>query len=322
MKTLYIIGNGFDRFHELDTSYVSFGLFLKKKYSSVYDQLIECFGLSELDDINLEENSDPLWASYEQSLAGLNFESILEENSDYLPNIGSDDFRDRDWHSYQISMEEIVKNITTRMTAAFKEFILSVDFSSAKNHQLNIEKDSSFLNFNYTDSLESLYDVDKKNILYIHNKARSNDDLILGHGVDPNEFIPQEELPDPNFSPEELDEWNQHMSDNYDFAYESGKEELMKYFQMSYKPTNDIIGRYSSFFKNLFSIEKVIVLGHSLSSVDELYLKKVIENSKKNVPWYVSYYGDEERNNHEIRLQNFGLQKTQINLIEMDSLIR
>lgn len=322
MKTLYIIGNGFDRFHQLDTSYISFGLFLRKKHLTIYNQLIECFGLSELDEYDLENNKDPLWKSFEESLAGLDFETLLEENSDYLPNVASDDFRDGDWHAYQIVMEEIVKNITTRMVDAFKEFILNVDFSNAQKQILKIEAYSFFLNFNYTDSLEFLYDIDSKNILYIHNKAKSNENLILGHGVDPNEFIPEKEIPDPNFTPEELAEWEEHMSDNYDFAYESGKEELMGYFSSSYKPTSDIIGQNSSFFRNLYTIEKVIVLGHSLAFVDELYFRNVIENTKKNIPWFVSYYGDEEKKTHMVRLLSFGLKPRQINLIEMESLIK
>lgn len=320
MKTLYIIGNGFDRFHNLDTSYISFGLFLKEKHYQIYDQLIQSFGLSELYDF--EENNDPLWAKFEESLAALDFETILDDNTDYLPNIASDDFRDADWHSYQIVMEEIVKDLTTRMLAAFKEFILAVDFTNTKKHILKIEKDSIFLNFNYTDSLEYLYDIDFKNILYIHNKAKTDDNLILGHGVDPEEFIVKKEEPDPNFTQEELAEWQESMNENYDYSYESGKEELMRYFSASYKPTNDIINQNSLFFKNLSLIDKVIILGHSLSEVDEPYLKKVIENTRNDIPWFISYYGNREKKTHRIRLLSFGLNDSQINLIEMNSLIK
>ena len=50
MDTLYIIGNGFDLFHGLNTSYKSFGFYLKGKHSEIYDYLIEYYGLPYLED--------------------------------------------------------------------------------------------------------------------------------------------------------------------------------------------------------------------------------------------------------------------------------
>lgn len=43
--------------------------------------------------------------------------------------------------------------------------------------------DSMFLTFNYTDTLETLYCVPEKSILYIHGKADRGERLILGHGL-------------------------------------------------------------------------------------------------------------------------------------------
>lgn len=49
MNSLYIIGNGFDLHHELDTHYRSFGLYLQDHYGAIYDQLLEYFGLPHID---------------------------------------------------------------------------------------------------------------------------------------------------------------------------------------------------------------------------------------------------------------------------------
>ena len=55
---LYIIGNGFDLYHNLNTSYRSFGLFLKSKYPVIYDRLIEYYGFSDLNVIELHAGSE------------------------------------------------------------------------------------------------------------------------------------------------------------------------------------------------------------------------------------------------------------------------
>ncbi|MBK7632980.1 MAG: hypothetical protein IPJ13_00905 [Saprospiraceae bacterium] len=58
---LYIIGNGFDLHHNLDTWYSSFGLFLKKTYIDIYDVFLEYYGFGDLDENDKErkfERSD------------------------------------------------------------------------------------------------------------------------------------------------------------------------------------------------------------------------------------------------------------------------
>ncbi|WP_215491193.1 AbiH family protein, partial [Escherichia coli] len=45
---LYIIGNGFDLHHELDTSYFSFGDYLRKKDQDIYDHLVDFMGFTDL----------------------------------------------------------------------------------------------------------------------------------------------------------------------------------------------------------------------------------------------------------------------------------
>ena len=51
---LYIIGNGFDLHHKMDTTYASFGLFLKEYNYEVYELLLEHYGFSDLNRLNQE----------------------------------------------------------------------------------------------------------------------------------------------------------------------------------------------------------------------------------------------------------------------------
>jgi hypothetical protein len=60
-KSLYVIGNGFDLHHNLDTWYSSFGLFLKNKYSQIYDVFLEYYGFGDLDEEDEESLKDSMW---------------------------------------------------------------------------------------------------------------------------------------------------------------------------------------------------------------------------------------------------------------------
>ena len=125
---LYIIGNGFDIYHGLSTRYQSFAFYLQDNAWEIYDLLIQYNGLPHLDKKKPESLYDQLWSEFERKLAYLDFEQVLDDNTDYLPNIASDDFRDRDWHSYQIAMEMIADKLTKDLFNQFKEFINSRDY--------------------------------------------------------------------------------------------------------------------------------------------------------------------------------------------------
>lgn len=317
MDTLYIIGNGLDLYHGLNTSYKSFGFYLKEKHSEIYDYLIDYYGLPYLED---PEISYYEWNYFESALANLNYENVLEDNTDYLPNIASEDFRDRDLHGFEQVMQGIVDNLTTNLFKEFKNFIRQVEYPQ-KNYKdlLNLDLDSKFLTFNYTDTLEKYYNIKVANILYIHNKATSNDVLILGHGTNPDNFIIKEEQMPDNLSIEEQSEWRERMSDNYDYSFDSGRDTILGYFSKSFKYTEDLISQNNNFFNDLNSIKKVIVLGQSVAEVDQPYFRKIVQSLNNNeIVWTASYYGsaDSIYNN----LKAIGLNDDQIILTQLDDL--
>ena len=319
-SSLYIIGNGFDLHHGLDTWYSSFGLFIKKDEYEIYDVFIEYYGFGDLDENDKESLKDPLWSDFESSLAQMDGELLLDNHAEHIPNYGSDDFRDRDRYDIQIYIQDIVEKATLKMRQAFESFIQKVEYPNVSSTEhLNLEKDALYLSFNYTDTLERYYQVERTNIEYIHNKAGEEPNLILGHGIDPKEFEKKEEIPPED--PEERERWEEMMSDNYDYSVELGKDEVRSYFLKSFKPTKDVLEKKISFFNRLTKIRKVFVLGHSLSEVDRDYFDQVIHSISKNSIWVVSYYNPNERNARKNRLTEFGIEKRQIILIQMDELI-
>jgi len=318
-KSLYVIGNGFDLHHNLDTWYSSFGLFLKNKYSQIYDVFLEYYGFGDLDEEDEESLKDSMWWEFEASLAGIDGDLLLENHIEHVPNYGSDDFRDRDRYDIQIYIEDIVDKATLKMRQAFEEFINNVSYPKSSEIEIaNIDSDALFLTFNYTDTLERYYGVSRDYIEYIHNKAGEGKDLVIGHGINPKEFEKQEEQPPED--PEERKRWEEYMSDQYDYSIERGKDEVRRYFQKSFKPTEDVIINKLSFFAKLSTIEKVYVLGHSLAQVDLPYLRKLKNYLSGNEEWIVSYHRESEIENRKTVVKSLGVEENKIRFTKISEL--
>ncbi|WP_449649210.1 bacteriophage abortive infection AbiH family protein [Rahnella aceris] len=317
---LYIIGNGFDMYHNLETSYISFGKFLKEKHNDVYSLLLEYFGFEELKPCLCRNKDYILWSEFEHSLSLLDAETVLETHRDSLPNISSDDFRDRDRYTFQVNMEIILETLTEKLLMGFKEFIQSVKYPAIEqNEKIRIDKNSTFLNFNYTNTLTNYYDIVSENILFIHNKADSdNQSLILGHGINPLNFATQEETQPKNLSEEELEQWTQYMADKFDYSFELGKDMIMQYFSKTFKGTAEIIKKNEFFFKNLISIDEVVVLGHSFSSVDMPYFEVIAKSVKPDAKWTATYYSNKELTTHSKALEALGVNN--FNLVKMSDI--
>ncbi|GGW65502.1 bacteriophage abortive infection AbiH family protein [Vreelandella hamiltonii] len=323
MSKLYVIGNGFDLYHNLNTRYSTFGVYLKENYTDIYGQLVEYFGLPDLDDKGECEYNYTLWADFEGSLSLLDQEVVLDAHSNSIANLGSPGFRDRDWGAFAIDIESVVNNLTLVLFKAFSEFIRDIDFPSLYHDlKLNLDKNAIYINFNYTDTLERYYGISRDNILYIHGKANElNENLILGHGVDPNNFNSEGLKQPEGLSGEESEIWIEQMADSYDHSFELGKDALFQYFLRSYKNTKEIIELNASLFDSLTHIREIIILGHSLSKIDLPYMKKISVNLTSSVIWSVSYYGNNEKERHKRTLTGLGVESDKIRQFKLYDLI-
>lgn len=306
---LYVIGNGFDVHHGLDTRYTSFGLYLKNNYRETYELLIEHYGFSDLNPNYPTSMSDPLWSEFETSMSLLDKDSVLEANMDAMPNYSSDDFRDRDRYTLQFEMERILGLLTTDLYKAFKEFILAVQIPQFDHSRsVNIDGDAVYLTFNYTDTLSHYYSIPDENVLFIHGKADEYvDELILGHGVNPDNF--KEALPEPpsGLSDEDLERWMEYQSDQYDYTFELGKDAINQYFSATFKGTEQIIKNNEDFFAKLGNIDEVYILGHSLADVDLPYFQKLEQSVRPDAKWIATFYDPDDEEAHCDTLTRLGI---------------
>lgn len=291
---LYIIGNGFDLHHGLKSRYWDFKNYLQDKQT---DDLIE----------KLEEyfGGDSLWSDFEETLAYLDTEQIIDECSNYLVSYSAEDWSDANHHDYQYEVQKRIDIITEELKKHFTEWILQLKMpSDSTDKKIGLKVESLFINFNYTDTLEKLYNVSPKGIFYIHNKAVDNNStLILGHSRDPKENKTLDEL---------------YNDEDSDVRVTEGNKILDSYFEETYKSTEKIIEDNKPFFDTLKDIKEIYVLGHSLSTVDLPYFEEIIkEIDTTTVKWKISMYNKKELVHHSDVVLKLGID---INLIEFDTI--
>ncbi len=151
-----------------------------------------------------------------------------------------------------------------------------------------IIRNSKTLNFNYTEFIEELYGVDKENVCYIHGcrrkeKYRPKDKLILGHvpSAGDNDIVGNYRLPKYKSSRKRY---------MVEAAIDTAARNLSWYDEETTKNCKDIIKSHQEFFDDLTNVNRIIVVGHSLSPVDWDYFKKIqsVNNNENNIEWFFS----------------------------------
>ncbi|MER8808249.1 bacteriophage abortive infection AbiH family protein [Mesorhizobium australicum] len=231
------------------------------------------------------------WAEFEDWLASFDSDSLMEDASNFLVGYGADDWSDAYHHDYQYEIEQAVEAISTTLRLRFAEWIRQLPIPSASDftgRRVAIDPSAVFLNFNYTPSLQRLYGIPDANVLHIHGAAaNSADTLILGHGWEP----------DPNPDPYRFEQ----DPEGADMRVIEGQRLVDDYFKDTFKPTSKVIENNAFFFAGLAAVDRVFVMGHSVSDVDHPYFDEVIANIDVNrVRWKISYYRDLDGLRHRI----------------------
>lgn len=296
MTSLYIIGNGFDLHHGIKSHYkMHFSKFVYEVNHELYRTFEEYF--------SFEEN----WADFENSLKHIDVDNLVESNSHFAMSYGADDWSDSRHHDYQYEIERIVSLLSTELKETFTQWILSLnipDMFSYQDSLLKLEKNVTYFNFNYTNTLNRLYSIDEENILHIHNKIENqNSDLVLGHGWNPSERKSLNDI--------------QNIEDQ-DTRITQGNDLIDEYFSRTYKPTKEIIEKNQNFFNGLSSTKYVYILGHGLADVDLPYYQEIIKNINiDDVLWKVSYYTDEELSQFEDTLSRLSVDLSKVSFLKM-----
>jgi hypothetical protein len=327
-KNLYIIGNGFDLYHRIASSYNHFKEFLKEKDYQLYELIRKYLPLTVerkeewikfkdsfgsltrdwLDTKDISEIYKDDWSILEEAFGGFDRDFVLDELSLYLKSYGAEDWSEADNHTFQSEIEKIAQALSHDLRRFFTQWVLQLAIPKPyemDGRKLNLNKDGLYLNFNYTSTLSSVYSIPEQNILYIHNKAiDENSKLILGHA------------------------WKSHSkgsfrnetdSDNVDPRAVEGNQIIDQYFKDTFKPSNNIISINKSFFRSLHTIENIYIMGHSMSRVDDEYFREIANSiDLGQVRWKASWFRQEEKETKRQKLIDLGVRNELIEILRLE----
>lgn len=262
MSTLYIIGNGFDLHHKLHTTIDDFKYHLKNE--SVYNEPISAFDVFDSYAVD--------WSEYEQSLSNIDLMEIEGQNLQF-PNYLSDHEYDRDggilnMEMYCDSLSIAVKSALTKMVEVAEMEIQK----ERKNPKFDMfEAGDAILSFNYTSTVENLYNLNDIKIYHIHGYYLNDEDLIFGYA-------------NPNTTYE-----NRLNRENEDYYINEQRRTIAGFYAEWQKCLR--IDELKTFLLQVGEIDTVKVYGHSMGMVDANYIE-IIEQMCCPTVWEVSYYKD------------------------------
>lgn len=269
MKILYVLGNGFDMYHGLKTQYADFHRFVSEHHVDLETKLENYF--------DFQVDADYLWKFFERDLCNFNYKSFFEDLNHL--DIMDDGFKPSQCLSLADDIAQQSEELVQCLKDALSNWIEAVEYPTIefiKSKLLHLQPESVFINFNYTDTLEELYQIPKNQILYLHNNASDfSGELIIGH-TEKKERDPKADEMDAN-------------GDSNRTMFTDAEDAARTPFYELQKDTDTILADHDKFFEKLSSIEQIIVLGHSLGKVDWPYFQKIATIAPK-ADWSISYF--------------------------------
>lgn len=300
--TLYILGNGFDSCHGLDTSPQRFLEILKTK--GIYNE-------TETADI-VFERYNVLWGDYESCLANIDLELIAEEQM-IAPDYLSDHEYDRDGGI--CNMEQYTESLRWAIQESLEIMVDNANRKLVHREPVLrrfLNSNDAVLSFNYTSTLEQLYDIPYGvPVCHIHGFREWGERLLLGFrdGISAEDYynhffdrdaiekiqkqiknIQEDNALSEEEKESELEYWYvcyDNLTGDRDYYIDTQREVIFQFYQSLKKEIQ--ISRLIEFLKKCGKIQRVVVMGHSMSSVDGDYME-VIEKILCPWEWRISQY--------------------------------
>jgi hypothetical protein len=296
-RTLYIVGNGFDLYHDIPSSYRHFRDYVRGVDRSIYSDV--------QDYLSTEEE----WSDLESSLANFDVDLVVDKLGHFMASYGSDEWSDSAHHDFQYEVGQLVERLSSGLRARFADWIMTLPIptpATSKTRLQHLNATARFFNFNYTSTLGSLYGVDPSRILFIHGCAARGDDLILGHAWNPTTRPALNEYVDPESEDTRLMEAN---------------DEMDAYFSATFKHCDQNIAQHQTFLESLTDVDQVVVLGHGLADVDAAYFRALLgQPSISQARWLVASRPTEDPTWKMSRLALLGVDPARADCVPWDAL--
>ncbi|OZI12573.1 hypothetical protein CEW92_05240 [Bacillaceae bacterium SAS-127] len=318
---LIICGNGFDIHHGFQTSYKDYKEFLLKEHPHSFR------AFEEFQYISLTNSNR--WSDLEGSLT-INYEDCVSDSlAVFYPDLNNDS--DSRWYDFQIDLEDQTKFIYDFTGLYLFEWLDNVDYTLAE-HTLDLNLNDLYITFNYTSTLERVYEIPIDNIFHIHGSIekversqiqnwfipyfRTIEDAEIAEQFQADEFnsdIIREYIQfgsiynDPLQIKEDLEK-RYGDDDFYSVSIEPGIANLIDFCNVA---TKDIKRNYEYLKKYIIQneIDQVIIMGHSIMGVDNDYYNDIIVPLLKDCFWTFYYYNNENLNDIKQFVEKFSIEK-------------
>lgn len=282
IKTLYVIGNGFDLYHGLNSSFKNYREWLEKNHQDIYKNLIELYGD--------EAKQATWWGNFEENLGYMSdVREHIENIADAYEPTGKD-FYDPEEGGRDTDNE--LRSFVDSLKSTFAEWVCNLDKPHGEKVKFET-RECVYISFNYTRTLEDYYKIPCDCIYHVHGDIE-NQVFILGHGRGEGEIIDDTAAP--------IAPWNGTCSpseygldgiDNENYA--NVRKAFIDNIMSIRKDVDGIISQYKEVFDSLSDVQNVVFIGISFSSVDIPYIKKIIESVSEHASFSATYYTDEDK---------------------------
>jgi hypothetical protein len=203
---------------------------------------------------------DSLWSNFEEGLAEVDSEKLYKDFYECF----KDDIRDDKFLKLHVCLNE-----------AFRDWIICLKkLTNVLTPHYIFDQDDCFISFNYTDVLENLYRVNDHHILHIHGYAKTKEveelwsGYIFGHSK--GEISTTESI------------------DSFEYL----RADLLNGLKKEYKIA-DLVETISSWRNEGLNFSEIVVIGHSLNEVDDLYFQKILQLIP-DASWIIDYHNCED----------------------------
>lgn len=295
IKTLTIIGNGFDLHHEIKSSFSNFQTWLIENQKTLYDEIVQLYDISD----------NKWWNEFEKSLGTLDIEKYADK---IICKCKEKYYAD---HLFIIEDEKsLFQNLLLSLKLSFKCWINELNAPNI-NKKVNLTIENTFfINLNYTNTLQSLYNIKDEQILYIHGRNDSKLlDFVIGHNVTYLDAIRKIS----GSIPKEVDInivnrfWTDANTSKKSIERDC-QEAAINILEFLKKDTEGIIFENKNRFNSFQNVEAINVYGFSFSEIDLPYLDEIIKiTDTSKVQWNISWHKRKDRKQIERYMQQKGI---------------
>lgn len=291
---LFIIGNGFDIFHELKTKYSDYREALDETIVSKFEKMTSNSGMTK----------EATWRDIEAAL-GVCWNSLQSSFFSLYSNSFNDCIE------LETDMEQDFSFIFDFTGVLFYDFINKAQSKDAEP-RFHFEKDDIFVNFNYTNTLERVYSISPERILHIHGMLDN---------IQPSGFLGSDILPSFNSIEEaEVSEpivkakyWNSDLVRSkiqfgaYPVFPYSGSitddrtlHEIQRMHELFVKNPEQNMDKLQKFISEYHPeiIDEVIISGPSIGECDLPYFVKILMPTLKHSKWSFYCFSPKDMENY------------------------